>query len=66
MKIHFCFYITVFSIFHGLPREAPPQIYSRTCKYCPPIMQGRKVRQPLIHTGQTAMPKAQITSDCRV
>lgn len=37
------------------------------CPYCNSIIQGQEnIRQPLIHAGQIAVPKAQITPNYRV
>lgn len=48
-------------------RKKPREVLSGMCLYCNSIIQGQEnIRQPLIHAGQIAVPKAQITPNYRV
>lgn len=59
--------ISMYSAFKYLLKKNPREVLSGLCLFCSSIIQGQEnIRQPLIHAGQIAAPKAQITPNYRV
>lgn len=57
----------MYAAFKYLLKKNPREALSGMCQYCNSIIQGQEnIRQPLIHAGQIAEPKAQITPNYRV